>query len=263
MAVLNFYTLNTAEQMDLFYSEEDKLNLNAVKEIMLENSAPYSNAEGVITGEGFFSIQTKVIEEKPLIECYCTAQGSLGYFYEAKVIEDQITTTRTQHQYYSKALINITEDNFLIIKFDYSNEESSKSKVKSIVEQLGFEATIFRLDNDLLRKVQERYKWTAAKLDKIEKHGDSTKKVSYEIDPSDDQFQSEVDELYNEHGKMSHIKFEMPYRAPGAPNTVTVKLYSDGHRIVIDESEIPDPELFKGFIIHLLNTLYDLKTSQT
>jgi len=259
MAILNLFTLNTAEQLDLFYSNEGKLDLDKLIEKMMEYQAPIRE-DGTITGEGFVDIETQGEHELNFVQSFCTAQGSLGYFNEARVVENTVKTVRVQHQYYSKSLINITEDSELIIKFDVSNDENAKTKVKSLIESLGFEATIFRLDDALLRKIKDNFKWTAAKLEKIEKYGDSTKKVSYEIDPSDDKFQSEVDALYNEHGKMSHIQFELPYKASGAPNTVTVKLYKDGHRIVIDENQFGNQDSFKKFMIYLLKTLIALSS---
>jgi hypothetical protein len=258
MAILNFYLLNTSEQLDLFYSDNEKLNLKKIKEVMLEYQAPVSD-DGTITGEGFVDIEIKSEHDLNFIQSYCTAQGSLGYFNEARIVDNTVKTIRVQHKYYSKSLINLTEDSELIIKFDVSNDENAKTKVKSLIESLGFEASTFRLDDSLLRKVKETFKWTAAKLEKIEKSGDNTKKVSYEIDPSDDKFKSEVDELYNEHGKMSHIQFELPYKAVGAPNFVTVKLYKDGHRIVVDEEQFSSEDSFKQFMIYLLKTLRSLK----
>ncbi|WP_454844390.1 hypothetical protein [Priestia megaterium] len=260
MAILNFFLLNTGDQLDLFYSNGEVLDLEKVKAKMLEFSAPVHD-NGAITGEGFVDIESTAQEGKNFIKCYCTAQGSLGYYNEAKLVEGVLRTERVQHKFYSKSLINLTEDSEFIIKFDQSNDEVAMTKVKSLVESLGFEVENFRLDNTLMRKIKENpdYKWTAAKIEKIEKNGDNTKKVSYEIDPSNDTYQSEVDELYREHGKLSHIQFEIPYTATGAPNTVTVKLYKDRNRVVIDDNQFSNDDAFKKFVIYLLKELRTLK----
>ncbi len=252
-----FYTLNTAEQQDLFLCEDGLLDLGVLRETMIENRAPIS-AEGRLNGEGFISPTTLVRNEKNVIEGYCASQSSLGYFNEARLLNDSWTTERIQHHYYSKSFITISEKSELIMKFDSSSEEIAKSKVKSLIEALGLEAMAFRLDDSLLRKIQENYDWSAAKLDKIERYGDSTKRVSYEIDLADDQFPSQVNEDYKEHGKMSHITFEMPYTAPGAPNTVTVKLYNQGNRIVINEDELGGASI-EEFILYLHDVLKHLK----
>ncbi|KGX94048.1 hypothetical protein N781_00440 [Pontibacillus halophilus JSM 076056 = DSM 19796] len=257
MAIFNFFTLNTAEQLDLFFSEDGQLDLDILRNRMVENRAPI-DGQGGINGEGFISPNFQIRNDQQVVESFCASQGSLGYYNEARMINDNFTTQRIQHHYYSKSFMMITQKSDFIIKFDFASEEGTKSKVKSLIEEMGFEATIFRLDNELLRKIQGRFDWTAAKLDKIERYGDSTRRVSYEIDPADDQFPSQVDEDYREHGKMSHITFEIPYNAPGAPNTVTVKLYSQGHRIVIDEDELGGSPT-EEFILYLLGILKGLK----
>ncbi|MFD9626956.1 hypothetical protein [Peribacillus muralis] len=260
MAILNFFTLNTGDQLDLFFSDGEKLNLEKVKEQMLEYSAPV-HENGLVSGEGFVDIETSAYDDKDYIKCFCTAQGSLGYYNEAKLVEGVLRTERVQHKFYSKSLINLTDNSELIIKFDQSNDEVAMTKVKSLVESLGFEVENFRLDHSLLRKIKDKpeFKWTAAKIEKIEKNGDNTKKVSYEIDPSNDAYESEVDELYREHGKLSHIQFEIPYTATGAPNTVTVKLYKDRNRIVIDDNQFSNDDVLKKFILFLFKELRILK----
>ncbi|MCA1322454.1 hypothetical protein LC085_21495 [Bacillus tianshenii] len=252
-----FYTLNTSEQLDLFFSEEGNLNLARLRELMIEKRAPINN-QGRINGEGFINPNILVRDDKHVVESYCASQGSLGYFNEARLVNNELTTERIQHHYYSKSFTIVSEESDLIIKFDTSSEEIAKSKVKSLIEVLGFEATTFRLDDSLLRKIQDRYDWTAAKLDKIERYGDSTKRVSFEIDPANDQFPSQVNEEYREHGKMSHITFELPYNAPGAPNTVTVKLYSQGNRVVLNEDELGGSSV-EEFILYLHRVLKGLK----
>ncbi|WGD65588.1 hypothetical protein P5630_11705 [Bacillus subtilis] len=260
MATLNIYTLNTAEQLDLFLTQDGDLDLDYVLDLMNEKIAPIS-PDGAISGEGFINPQFRVRDDLKLIESYCASQGSLGYFNEARMEDSAFTTRRTQHHYYSKASLFITEKSDLVLKFDFTTEEGSKSKVKSLIEELGVEATIFRIDNDLMTKVQNKFEWSAVKLDKIEKDGDKTKRVSYEIDLADDQSTSQVDEDYRDYGKRSHISFELPYSAPGAPNKVSVKMYSQGNRIVIDEDELCNSPL-EDFIVYLLNVLKGLKEEE-
>ncbi len=255
--IFNFFTLNTAEQLDLFYTENGQLNLNLVRENMIEKRAPIGD-NGAINGEGFINPTVQEFREVRIIGTHCASQGSLGYFNESRLENGVFVTQRIQHHYYSRSFAFVTADSDLILRFDYSTEEASKSKVKSLIEELGFEASIFRLDHELLRQIQTNYNWTAAKIDKIERYGDSTKRVSYEIDPADDQFPSQVHEEYREHGQLSHVTFEFPYEAPGAPNTVTVKLYNAGHRIVIDENELGQASI-EHFIITLLNVLKGLR----
>lgn len=259
MPSLFFLRLNTADQPDfLFCSEQvDKLDLDKVKSALVEKEAPVGE-RGTITGEGFKNIVNRVRQGENLLEFFCASQGSLGYFNEARIENDSVIAQRIQHQYYSKSTVMLTEQSQVIIKFDNTIDETARTKVKSLIESIGFEATAFRIDDSLLRKIQSSYKWSAVKLDKIEKRGDSTRRVSYEVDLANDNG-SGVDEDYREYGQMSHLTFEIPFSAQGAPNTVTVKLYNQGNRIVIDDNQIADPETFNDFVVYLLKTLEDMK----
>lgn len=261
MLFLNIFTLNTAEQLDLFVTENGKLLLETLKAIMQKKTATY-DTEGIITAEGFINTQIEEIEKVKLISSYCAAQGSLGYFNETKFTGGKIQSTRKKHQYYIKSSIMITENSNLIIRFETSSEEDAKVGVKKLVESLNFKASTLKINDALIRAIKKEYKWTAAKLERIDKDGDPTKKLAYELDPAHDTSKSTVDELYQEHGKMSHIQFELPYKAKNCPNYVTVKLYKDGNRIVIDENQFPlkNREVYlKPFIIQLLNTLIHLQ----
>ena len=82
MATLNIYTLNTAEQLDLFLTQDGDLDLDYVLELMKEKIAPIA-PDGAISGEGFINPQYRVRDDLKLIESYCASQGSLGYFNEA------------------------------------------------------------------------------------------------------------------------------------------------------------------------------------
>ncbi|PGB48652.1 hypothetical protein [Bacillus toyonensis] len=261
MLFLNIYTLDTAEQLNLFFTEDGNLLLEKFKGIMSLKTATY-DTNGIITGEGFINTSTENIEGINFINSYCASQGSLGYFNETKFTNGNIESTRRKHQYFIKSSIMITENSHLIMKFGTSSEEDAKGSVKTLVESLNFKTSTFRIDDKLIRTIKKEYKWTAAKLERIEKNGDSTKKVSYEIDPANDTSISTVDELYQSHGKMSHIQFEFPYEAQNCPKYVTVKLYKDGNRIVIDENQFPligRDAYLKPFIIQLLTTLIKLK----
>lgn len=256
---MSFYTLNTAEQLDLFLSKDGKLDLFRVMEKMSESAATFGD-DNIISGEGFFKPSLEELNDIQIVKAYSATQGSLGNYREAYVNEDVIKSQIKQHKFYSKSSVIISENSDLILIFDDTSEERTKTKVKSLIESLGFEASFFRIDDGLLRILQSKYKWLAAKLEGIERIKDSTKKVSYEIDPTDEEFQSEADKMYKEHGKMSHLKFEMPYDAENTPNTITVKLYNDGHRIVIDGEEFPSHNELDKFILFLYGEFKKIKS---
>ncbi|MEH6891877.1 hypothetical protein V7024_19745 [Bacillus sp. JJ864] len=261
MLFLNIYTLDTAEQLNLFITENGKLLLEDLKVIMSKKTA-ICDSEGNITSEGFMNTSLEEVEKVNFINSYCASQGSLGYFNETKLTNGTIQTARKKHQYFITSSIMITDNSHLIMKFATSSEEDAKGNVKALIGSLNFKTSTFRIDDKLIRAIKKEYKWTAAKLERIDKYGDPTKRLSYEIDPSNDTSISTVDELYQSHGKMSHIQFEFPYEAKNCPKYVTVKLYKDGNRIVIEENQFPlkDRNVYiQPFIIQLLKTLIQLK----
>ncbi|WP_339161837.1 hypothetical protein [Siminovitchia sp. FSL W7-1587] len=239
MASITVYKLNTAEQLDLFYTTEGKLNLNKVQEEMNTKFATIGQ-DGRISGQGFLNPQIKTREDIQLLEAYGTDLINLGNYFDTVFDEDDITTNEAQFTFYSKARIIITEDSDLVLRFENSTEEKVRGKIKALVESLGFEASLLKIDDILLRKIMDNdlYDWSAAKIDRVDKDGDKTTKVSYEIDLANDLHPSEVDEAYRKYGKISHIKFQLPISRSGAPDSITINLYNNGHRAYFETNEL-------------------------
>lgn len=258
-AFLSFYKLSSAEQLNLFYTNEEKLNLEKVEEVINDSRITYDN-NGEVSGEGFINLNVMNRNDKNIIEGYCTTQGSLGNFQQAFVQNDySIKSQAIQHKFYSKCSFIITDNSELILLFSDTSEEKTKAKAKALIEDtLGMESTYFKLTDSLFRKIQDDYKWTAAKLDKVENYGDSTKSVSYQVDPTDEESESLVHSMYNENGELRHIKFEVPYKSDHTPNTITVTLYSDGNRVVIDDKDFQDYNDLKNFVLFLYNELENI-----
>ncbi|GGN55044.1 hypothetical protein [Oceanobacillus indicireducens] len=259
MPVFNIYQLNNADQLDLFFSKSDgTLDLKKVSEKMEDFIA--TSEDGEINGEGFLNINTTIIEDKKIIESIATGQGSLGYYNQAYISNEEVTSNRKQQTFYSKSRVFITEDNFLIILFDDTTEEKIKRNIKNLVESVGFEVTNFRLSDAIMRNIRNDYTWTEVRLERVDNESDSTKKVYYEIDAADNDNDSLIDKIYRDQGKMVQISFEMPYnKIKDGPNFITVKLYKNDHRIVINASEFPKYEDMKTFIIHLTDILIKLQ----
>lgn len=263
MATLFIYTMSAQNQADMFISDKNgDISLQEMKDLLLRRSSPNNN--GLISGEGFSNASIITYSGINFIESYCTSEGSLGYFYEALVDQGVVTSRKVQHSYFSKSKIIITENAHVIIKFDWAAEEKARIKVKEMIESLGTELEAFKITDTLIRFLQKHYHWTAAKIDRIEKIGDSTKKVSYTIDPSDINSRSAVDDEYKDHGYMSHLTFEMPFsyenKHTATPSLINVKIYSEGgHRVVINEDEFGNDKDLKYFQIHLMNELIKIK----
>lgn len=251
------YKLNTADQPDLFLCDEGLLKLDIVQEKMAEHRVPI-NQNGYAEGEGYHNIEIINVGTDQTIQAFCLTTTSLGYYNEARFTEGCFTTERKQHSYSTKSRVYITTDNQVIVMFDNSLEERAKAKVRAQIELLGFETSALQINDALIRSIKEHYTWRAASFNKIIKHGDSTKKVSFEIDPANDTDPSQIDQQYQEHGEMSHIKFEMPYSVQGAPTLITVTLYSSKNRIIVNEEEFANEQLFHEFVVYLIKKLGEL-----
>ena len=262
MTVFNIYKLNDNEsgQLDLFFSKSDgTLDLRKVVERMKEFSSPVEK-DGIIAGEGFLKIQEVTIGSKEMIEAYATGQGSLGYYTQAFVTDnEEVDSRRKQQQFFSRAKIFITGDNLLIIMFSDTTEEKIKSNIKNLVESVGFSVSNFQLSNNLMRKVRQNYQWKEVRLEKLDNEKDSTTKVYYEIDIADGENESLIDSIYSEHGSMVLISFEMPSdHLTNAPNFITVKLYKNDNRIVLESNEFPDTPTENKFIVYLTDELIEM-----
>lgn len=259
MASLFIFTLSTLNQADIFLSKADGKFDIAKFRSLLESKA-YLVDNGRVKGEGFSNIEVKKFNDMSFLNAISSAQSSLGYYYEARVDNGVVSSERVHHEYYTKSNIIVTENSQLIIKFDWTAEEISKTRVKTLLEGLGLKLSPLRINDQLLRTLKNIYPWTAAKIDKIDKDGDSTKKVSYEIDPSNDQNTSVVDEQYSDHGKMSHLTFELPFtnkKHLATPSHITVKLYSEGgNRIILNEEDFGHIEDFQNFLNYLIEILF-------
>jgi hypothetical protein len=260
MAVFNIYELNEAEQLDLFYSKSDgNLDLDKIQEKMAEFISP--SEDGEITGEGFLQIRQKERSYAKSIEAFATGSGTLGYYTQAFVEEDQgndVSSKRKQQQFFSKSRIFLTEEGFLIIFFDDTTEERIKKNIKNLIENLGFEANNFHLSDQLMRKVRAKYDWQEVHLEKVENDRDSTSKVYYEIDIADTDNESKIDKIYGDKGKMVQISYEMAYDKGKEPLSKTVKLYKNDNRIVIDPEEFPEYDDLADFVVYLAKELISL-----
>lgn len=226
MATFYFFKINSE---DLFITDTNgKLDLNQCHELMLRHAATKDSEDNAVNGEGFIHPLITKIGSKELIVSNCAVQGSLGYYNQAFFDDQEVTSIRVQQKFYSQARVIITEDYEVIIYFESSEEVSGKTKATALLEELGFELERIRFNHEKLNLIKETFRWNAAKLEKIDRNGDSTRTVSYEIDQADEA-SSKIDELYNEYGKLSHLSFDFRLNES---NTLTVKLYKDNHGFV-------------------------------
>lgn len=258
MASITMLKLNTAEQLDLFYTYNGELDLEKVLSEMNKKAAIIENT-GKINGQGFLKPSINKRQGVELIESYGTDLINLGNYFDTTFDDTDIVTNEKQFTFYSKARIMITKDSDLIMRFENSTEEKVRSKIKALVENLGFEASYFKMEDDLFRKIMDEdlYEWSAAKIDRVDRDEDKTTKVSYEIDSANDVHRSQVDETYRKYGKISHIKFQLPLEDESAPKYITVHLYNNGHRAYFETNELGSLDI-DDFTVMLANKLKNI-----
>ncbi|MEG0294323.1 hypothetical protein [Enterococcus sp.] len=252
MTTFYFFKINSD---DMFISNTDgKLDLKRCHALMAENMATKENDSNKVNGEGFIYPIIKHIGTKEVITSNCVVQGSLGYYNQAFFDNQKVTSRRVQQTFYSQANVIITEDYEVILYFDFSEEISGKTKATALIENLGFDLERVKFKHEKLIQIKEKFSWKAAKLEKIDRMDDSTRTVSYEIDQADEG-SSQIDQLYNEYGTLSHLAFD--FRVDEI-NTITVKLYKDNHGF-IQNSEIECFQVdFNEVLINLFKELEEL-----
>lgn len=281
MSSFAVYQLNS-EQTDLFYfNKEGNLDLEAVLEKMIEEyETPYEGTK--IIGNGFLnpSIVTKEVDLNgfcnvnnykfntesntfKVIQTTITGAGSLGYYNEAHFQDGRVVSQKKQHTFFSNADILLTESGLLIAYFENVAAEKIKSQIRTLFEALGFDITTFRFTTELLKSVREHCDWTEVKLERIDNDQDSTKKVSYEIDITDKDSESLIDQIYKDKGFVVQISFHLPYtldtNSTQNRGSFGVKLYHKEHRGSLNNTEFNENhEDMKSFIIYLTNYLVEL-----
>lgn len=249
MATFYFFKINSE---DLFLSNnEGKLDLNECHDLMIANTATKDSVNNAVNGEGFIHPVITRIGNKEVIISNCAVQGSLGYYNQAFFGVQDVTSVRVQQTFYSQARVIVTEDYEVILYFDYSEEISGKAKATALIEKLGFELERIRFNHEKLISIKEKFNWKAAKLEKIDRTGDSTRMVSYEIDQADE-FSSKIDELYNEFGRLSHLSFDFHV---DDTNKITIKLYKDNHGFIASNEIESFPVNIIDVLIRLFNEL--------
>lgn len=255
MAAFTIYKLNETGQLNLFYNDEGKLDLRMIMAEMREKQVR-TDESGKIISEGFSNPHTFQRSDTLTLECYGFQTINLGTYVESRLHNEELHTNESSFDYLTKSKLIITDDAYLIVFSNNSNEEKGKSKMKTMVEDLGLEAALFKINHHLLSGIQENteIKWSEAKIEKINKEGDKTTKVSYEIDLADVVNSSRVADEYEGYGSLSHLKIQFPYSHIGEDETVTMSLYTNGHRISFEIEELQGASV-EEFTVNVLEFL--------
>ncbi|MFV3012711.1 hypothetical protein ACLD43_15250 [Clostridium botulinum] len=254
MATLFFYEKSPEISVfDIPYFKDNKLDFEKLIGLLKTNKAGY-NGNKIYNKEGY--TQIKLNDSKCILNCAYIFKNTLGQYTEIKYDEEKkgLIVNRQAYEYYGRCRMSITDNLNIIIKASYSNEETSRGKCLSIFSEKGIDLKQIKLTNEVFQHIRNNYEWKRIKIQKIENEGDSTKSVSYEIDPASDK-QSEVDTLYKDRGIFDSITFNIAFKE----DKHVVRFYKDRSKISIDESQFKTVEELDNFCIHLLNLILRIK----
>lgn len=253
MASLFFYKKKDETNIfDLIYFEDGKLDLQKIKDYLDEIKAGYDE-EKVFNKEGY--TQTNIDSEKGLLSSTYIFKNILGQYTTIKFDEksEGLKINRSPYVYFGQSRLLIKDNVNILVKANYSNEEKVKGECIKFFQDIGIEIERIKFDNDFFQHIRDNYTWKKIKLQKIEREKDSTKNISYEVDPSSDK-ESEVDNIYSECGVYDSIAFNIPYNG----SIYNAKMYKVGHKITIDESQFSSKELFEEFCLYLMNEVVNI-----
>lgn len=257
MASIFFYTRSPEMSIfDLDYFNNSKLNLEKIKEVMQLREASY-NEKKIFNKEGYTQIDINATKE--ILSSTYIFENKLGQYTTISYDESDgsLKVSRAPYSYFGKSRLIITNDLNVIFKATYSSEENAKSKSIGFFEEIGLELEPLKLDDSIFQYIRKNYDWKKIKIQRIEREKDSTKSLSYEVDPASDK-ESEVDKIYNECGVFDHITFNIDFNS----NVYTVRLYKQGHKISIDESQFDSKQVFEEFCLYLMNKFIEIKKEQ-
>ncbi|WP_071061968.1 hypothetical protein [Andreesenia angusta] len=254
MASLFFYKRSPEISMfDTVYFNDNEIDFDRIIELLKTSESKY-NEDKVYDSEGY--AQIKFDEVSKMLSCMYIFKNTLGQYTENRydVEKEKMVTIREPYFYFGSCRVSITSDLNIIVKANYSSEESSKSKCLELLNEKGIEVRPIKLTNEVFQHIRDNYEWKKIKIQKIEIEGDSTKKVSYEIDPASDK-KSDVDLMYKDSGVYEHVTFHLEFKE----DKYVVKLYKERNKISIDESQFKTPEELDAFSVHLLELISDIK----
>ena len=204
MATLFFFRKKLQTSIfDVKYFENGKLNLNSIKQVLDGLNASYDENK-VFNDEGY--IDTKVSEDNTTLTTTYIFKNTLGQYTTIMYDENEskVNVTRLPYSYFGQSKILIKDDLTIMVKANYSNEECVKGKCLSFLEDLGIDVEQIKFGNDIFQYIRNHYSWRKIKLQKIEREKDSTKNISYEIDPSSDKCICQPKTRSNGHRILGH-----------------------------------------------------------
>ena len=236
----------------MIFFNEGKLDLDRIKEILDDNKASY-NSQKIFDKEGY--IQTSIDKERGILSTTYIFKNVLGQYTTIEYDEESqgLKVKRSPYTYFGQSKLLIRDDVNIMIKANYSSEECVKGKCLEFFTESGIDIEPIKFDNSVFQYIRSNYNWKKIKLQRIEREKDSTRNISYEVDPSSDK-ESEVDKIYNQCGIFENISFNIEFKG----NIYVIKMYKIGHKITVDESQFDTKVLFEEFCLYLMNEIMSI-----
>lgn len=224
---------------NLLFFNEGIFELDRVFSEIASNIVEIGKGNEVIS-KGFSMPERKRENDIDYLELYGFETATYGTYNETLLINNQLHVKKSSFDFFTSCRILVLETQHLVLISSNTVEEKTKVRIRRLVESLGIEMNIQKITPEFLKSVSEDRAITvvSCKKDDIDSPEDSTKKISYEIDPSDSRNSSKANDLYKNIGNFTTLELYYPYRHNRGNDSMNLNipltLYNNGNRIAFN-----------------------------
>ncbi|WP_214810861.1 hypothetical protein [Exiguobacterium sp. s127] len=240
---------------DLFFFEGNELDLESLASAVLDNQVG-TNEQGVINESGFTIPTFNQVDDINYIEFLGFEETSYGVYSEPSIINNRVRTIENTFKYFTSCRVLVFSNNFLVILSNDSGEEKVKVGVRKLLEGIGLSLDVIKMDSDFLTRAKNNpyITCTSCTINEVNNENDSTRNVSYEVDPADIVNDSIVSNIYEGKGHITKIKALFPYQIVSGNVSIVLTLYKNGNRCSFEPLQLNGGELNR-FILVLMEFL--------
>lgn len=239
----------------LLLFDEGQINLQSVFEAIQEIELG-TNENGVVTNRGFTNPILRPMGDVQYIDVFGFEEASYGVYKESSVIDNRIETNENTFTYFTSCRVLIFPNNYLVIISKDSSEERVKVGVRKLLEEIGLSLNIVKMSPEYLRRVKndEHLRFVQCTLRNVNNPNDSTRNISYDVDPADIRNQSRANEIYENTGDIAKLQTLFPYQLEAGNVNIVLTLYRNGNRCSFDLAQLNGGSL-NTFLFVLANYL--------
>lgn len=240
---------------ELIFFDRDHIDLESLA-IAVRDKQVGTDEQGVIIESGFTTPIVNQIDDINYIDFLGFEKTSYGVYSEPSIVNNRVRTNENTFKYFTSCRVLIFSNNFLVILSNDSGEEKVKVGVRKLLESIGLNLDVIKMDSNFLTRAKNNsyVTCTSCTINEVENENDSTRNVSYEVDPADIVNGSVVNEIYEDKGHIYKIKVLFPYQIVTGNVSIVLTLYKNGNRCSFEPLQLNGGELDR-FILVLMNFL--------